>query len=397
MSAPIVYTQIRRFLKQHIDEGVDESSLERLSLLVMGIIGAKSAAPARIAEALETLGLSGAKAESIERRIRRIENDPEISASLCFHPLARQRLLLGRPRELLLVLDPTTQEDHVVMVSAAVWYRGRALPLAWVIWPANTPLEGECFWARIAALLNMVAPLLPCGVSVTWLADRAFGTPAFTDLVTAHGWHYLVRVQGQTLCRDRLGREQQAQQLAPWPGQRAKRHGQVFKKRGWRPASLLVYWGQRYPERLCLVTDLRAGWYLIRVYRRRYSIEATFRDYKSAGWQWEQGQVIDLEHIQRLLVGMALATWVALMVGTQVATELLAKPPTGRRRTRPWEAKYSLFHLGLQRLHRAVHSDAPFICNWLLCDWDAPDWHIQICNHHAYAFIWAWDNGLCSS
>ena len=210
MSAPVVYTHIRRFLKQHIDPSVAESSLERLSLLVMGIIHAQSAAPARIAQALDTLGLSNASAESIERRIRRIENDPELDATLCFHPLAQQRLVWGRPQELLLILDPTTQEERVVMVSAAVWYRGRALPLGWVIWPGNTPLKGERFWARIAALLDMIAPLLPCGVSVTWLADRAFGTPAFTDLVTAHGWHYLVRVQEHTLFRDRLGREWQA-------------------------------------------------------------------------------------------------------------------------------------------------------------------------------------------
>jgi hypothetical protein len=45
MSAPVVYTQIRRFLKQHIDPSVDESSLERLSLLVMGIIHARHASP----------------------------------------------------------------------------------------------------------------------------------------------------------------------------------------------------------------------------------------------------------------------------------------------------------------------------------------------------------------
>jgi GxxExxY protein len=280
MSASVVYTQIRRFLKQSIDPSVDESSLERLSLLVLGIIHAQSAAPARIAKALDTLGLSNASAESIERRIRRIENDPELKATLCFHPLAQQRLLWGRPQELLLILDPTTQEDRVVMVSAAVWYRGRPLPLGWVIWPGNIPWKGERFWARITALLDMIAPLLPCGVSVTWLADRAFGTPAFTDLVTARGWHYLVRIQEHTLFRDRLGREWPAKQLAAWPGQRAKRRGHVFKKRGWRPASMLVYWGRRHPERLCLVTDLRPGWYLIALYRRRYPSELAQRGLK---------------------------------------------------------------------------------------------------------------------
>lgn len=389
MSVQPVYTQIRQLLKQHVSAEVDESSLERLTLLVVGILHGEDASPARVAEALETLGLSSAKAESIERRIRRIENDPEINAATCFHPLARQRLVLGRPRELFLILDPTTQEDRLVMVSVAIWYRGRALPLAWATWPGNTPLEGERFWARIAALLGVVAPLLPYHVPVTWLADRAFGCPAFIDLVMAHGWHYLVRVQAQTVWRDRLGHEGQARQLIRLPGQRAKRHGHLFKKRGWRPASLLVYWGRRQADPLCLVTDLRARWYLIHVYRHRYPIEATFRDYKSTGWHWERGQVTHVQHIERLLVGMALASWIALMVGTQVAAELLAQPPTGRRRTRPHAAKYSLFRLGLQRLHQAIQGNAPFSCSWHLSDWGAPDWHSQITHHHAMAFIWA--------
>jgi len=106
-----------------------------------------------------------------------------MKASLCFHPFARAHLRYGRPTELLLVLDPTTQEDKVVMVSVAVWFRGAGITPAWAIWPGNTPLEGDGFWKRIDHLLDEVAPLLPAQVSVTLLADRAFGCPAFIDLL----------------------------------------------------------------------------------------------------------------------------------------------------------------------------------------------------------------------
>ena len=382
-----LYDQVYELLDAHIDDQVDETTRQRIALLVVGIIKAQNASPARVAEALETLGLSHAKAESIERRIRRIENDPELTATLCLHPFARQRLLLGRPQELLLILDPTTQEDRVVMVSVAVWYRGRALPLAWALWPANTPLEGERFWARIETLLDVVVPLLPKGVSVTCLADRAFGTPLFTDLLTARGWHYIVRVQGQTRCQDRKGLERPVQQLIRLRGQRAKLHGRVFKKYRWREASILVYWGRRHKDPLCLVSDWPPLWYLIQVYRRRYPIEATFRDYKSFGWHWEQGQVTDLEHVERLLVGMALATWIALYAGTQVAEELLCRPPTGRRRTVPWEGKRSLFTLGLQRLHNILAGVCRTLLLWELKDWSGPNWQSQIYFHHARAFV----------
>jgi len=388
MPPAAVYHEIRNLIKEHLDSQVKDSTLERITLLVMGIIGARSVSPARIAKALRMMGLSGAKTESIERRVRRIENDPEVKASLCFHSLAREHLLWGRPHRLLLIIDPTTKEDQVFMVCVSVWYRGRALPLAWMVWPANVPLTGAGFWERIAQLLDEVAKILPQGVSVIWLADRAFGTPSFTDLVTIRGWHYVVRVQGQTRSRDCMGVERRIGNLVGQPGQRARLMGQVFKKQGWREASVVVYWGRRHKQPLCLVSDLPPRWTLISLYRRRYQVEATFRDYKTSGWRWEQCQVRDIEHIKRLLVGMALATWMVLIVGTYVAAELIAKHPTGRRRTRPWEGKHSLFAMGLQRLHEWLWGwDIPKDFCWQLTGWDVPNWQPQIRAHHARAFI----------
>lgn len=396
MAAASTYRQVREWLNVHFDAQVSESTRERIALLVIGIIRAKSAAPAQIASALKKLGLSGAKTDSIERRVRRLENDGKLEATLCLHPLARQQLRLGKPRALLLSIDPTTQDDRVVMVSVGVWYRARTLPLAWVVWLANQPLTGPGFWERIEKLLDIVAELLPPGVPITWVADRAFGTPAFTDLVTERGWHYVVRVQGQTRCQDRMGVCRQVKHLVRLRGQRAKLRGWAFKKRGWREVCVVVYWGKRHDSPLCLVSDLPPRWYLIRLYRHRYAIEATFRDYKYAGWQWERGQVTDLEHVKRLLVGMALATWVVLCAGTQFATELLTQPPTGRRHTVPWYGKRSLFTLGLQRLHELLGGGCIIPLQWRLTDWDAPNWQRQVYFYHARAFVFALQRNVSS-
>jgi len=274
-------------------------------------------------------------------------------------------------------------------LTVGIAYRGRTLPLAWAVWPGNAPLEGERFWERVEALLALVAKLLPKHVEVTWLADRAFGTPAFTDLVTAHGWHYMVRVQGSTHYQDALGREGRIADLVRCVGQRAKRRGLVFKKRGWRSAALVVCWGRAYNTPLCLVSDLKSGWYLAYLYRRRYAIEATFRDYKSRGWEWERGQVTNLAHLECLLVAMALATWVTLSVGAQVAAQILARPATGRRRTDPYLAKRSLFTLGLMALHKLLRGTAYFVLRWTFPEWNAPNWNTQLHAHHARAFVLA--------
>jgi hypothetical protein len=372
-----------------LDPQVDASTLERIALLVTGMIRARSASPAQVAKALSKLGLSGASAESLERRIRRLENDPEVEASLCFHPFARAHLRYGKPRELLLVLDPTMQEDRVVMVSVAVWFRGRALPLAWAIWAGNTPLEGDGFWQRIDQVLEEVVPLLPAQVGITLLADRAFGCPAFIDLVTKRGWHYIVRVQGQTMCQDRLGRQRSVQSLVPYRHRRAKLRGQVFKKNGWRTASVVAYWGRRHEKPLCLVSDLKPDWSVLHLYRRRYPIEAYFRDCKSHGWRWEQGQVTDLQHLERLLTGMALATWFTLLAGSWKAKQILSRPPSGKRHTRPWEGKMSLFTLGLEQWHLWLADTHLPACLWSLSDWQAPNWQQQIYAHHARAYVFA--------
>jgi hypothetical protein len=386
MSAESVYEQVYHLLDRHLDQQVNRPSRKRLALLVVGILHGKSAAPARVASALNSLGLRPASRESLERRVRRIENDPDVTAALCLHPLARAYLALGRPRQLLLALDPTAQADRVVMLCLAVCYRGRTLPLCWAAWPGNTPLVGERFWERVAAVLEAAAAVVPSGLTVLVLADRAFGTPAFTDLVAAHGWHYLVRCQGQTRWQDSHARTGTLWSLVV-RRQRCRGRLYAFKSRGWRLVGVVGFWGRKHAGPLLLATDLKPGWALLCLYRRRYGIEACFRDAKSHGWQWEQGQVSDLEHLERLLLGMAIATWAALMLGTEAAEQALQQRSTGRRRTRPPEAKYSLFRLGLERFDWLLHAPGRVSIRWRLADWDAPNWSEQIQTHHLRAFI----------
>jgi hypothetical protein len=394
MSQPEVYQETKVYLTQFLRDAegqptVGQWVLDRLTLMTLGMIQAESAAPAKIAKAGQMMSAHGAQAESIERRLRRIVGDKRIDANSCYKPIVKAILANSAMEQLLLIVDPSLQEDRVVMVSIHAWYRGRSLPLVWTIWPANQPLEGEGFWERIDALLQEVQHLLPAGVVVTVLADRAFGSPAFIDLVAQRGWHWVVRLQGQTRCRDRCGRERPVVDLIGAKGARRKMCGQVFKKAGWRAASVVVYWGRRHRTPLCLATDLPPDWNIIDMYRHRFPIEPTFRDYKAYGWHWEQIQIKNLEHLNVLLVGMALATCLTLLVGALQAAAYLARPPSGKRHTRPWPAKYSLFQLGL-RLWQACFAAGLLPQLWsALPDWQAANWSTQLTAHHVHAFIFA--------
>lgn len=385
MSSDIVHAQVRRIIEQHVARCVSASSQERLALLVSGIVEARSSRPARIAAAIYKLGLSAAEPESLERQLRRTQNDWHLQARLCLEPMVRAQLQAAKPAALVIILDPTCQDDRLVLLMASVWYRGRSLPLAWDSWPANQPLEGAGFWERVGQLVARVARLLPAGVPVTWVADRAFGTPEFTDQIAAYGWHWVVRVQGQTRYRDQTGRVRALQDLVPSPGQRAKGRGEVFKKHGWRTASVVAVWGRRHKTPLLVVSDRPLQWELLAIYRQRAATEGTYRDYKTDGWELERSQVKNPKHVERILLGLAWATWLVVWAGAQRAAAYLHRPPTGQRRSRPHPAKRSLFLLGLEAFHRYLRHWSP--ANWPLTDWDAPNWSTQLTQPHAKAFV----------
>jgi len=88
----------------------------------------------------------------------------------------------------------------------------------------------------IVGLLREAAACLPEGAEVTLLADRGLAWPQVVDACIELGWHYVIRLQGQTRVRTAEGRECYAAELAPRPGQRWWGEAEVFKKSGWRTA-----------------------------------------------------------------------------------------------------------------------------------------------------------------
>lgn len=368
--------------------GLPHTACKRLTWFVLGILLAGNVVLSRIASAQAGFCGGSVAVESHERRLRRIENDPRLTWRDTYAPAVRRVLKWKRARRLLILIDETGHTDWVRVLTAAIWYRGRAVPLAWVQWRAQQPLEVS-YWDQVDTLLAMVAEIVPADIQVVVIGDRAFGNPQFTDRVEAHGWQWLVRIQGQTCFRDRQGRRWQARQVLPQPSRRWKGQGQVFKKQGWRTASLVAFWDQYHREPLLLASSLPASWELIHLYLCRGAIECLFRDWKSSGWRWESSQVRDLDHSQHLLLGLAWATLIALCLGDQVAQETLTRPPKPRR-TLPRIGKRSLFALGRERLQGRLYNTIQTPAQWELSEFEAPTWEQQVYHHHARAYVFNW-------
>lgn len=381
-----LYQALSNFLMQTLLWKWSAETRHRFVLLIMGVLLAKSTRPSQMAKALCQYGISDAQESSVQRQFRRIFKDDHFSATTTYQPFIQVILRQHKPDEIVCIIDATTHTDQFLLLMVAIYYRGRAIPLVWDMWEANVPLKGARFWERVQQLIQRTAILIPQQTRVIWLADRAFGTPQFTDLLTPYGWHFVVRVQGQTRFADRMGHETRIDHLATRKA-RFKGQGRVFKSAGWRGLGVVVWRSRHHRQLLCLVSDLEAEYELVTLYRQRFAIECLFRDYKSQGWCWEQSQVRHMKHVGCLLVAMAFATSLCLLAGTQVAQECLDKPASGKRLTLPPEARHSFFQHGLTRLlaWACHHMKRPLI--WCLHGWDRYNWQNILRRHHIYPTI----------
>lgn len=323
----------------------------RLSFVLWAVLLSGTVVQRQIASTVASIAPNDGDASSHERRLRRTIHDCRLTWEAVFAPLVRF-VLRNLTGTVTVIVDETGHTDVVRVLTAAVWYQSRAIPLAWVVWKGQTPHDTS-YWQDCQLLLDRVASVLPAQLTVIVVADRAFGCPAFLDPITAHGWHYVVRVQGQTRLKHNDGSEQPFKGKVNEPGKHWWGRVRVFKKQGWREATVVAYWRHGCSEPLLLVSSLALAMQSVRVYRWRSAIEALFRDWKSYGFWWERSQVRDVAHQERLIVLLALATVVTLLLGVEAAQEIVAQAAQQGTR-RPWEARDSLFQLGRGRCRTRI-------------------------------------------
>jgi len=285
----------------------------RLALLVTGLLLARHAALPRVAAQLRRVQRT-AQADSIERRLRRTLAETDFETPHVFEYLVRASLSHLRPGQYVLLLDDTQQSTRCTLSTLALDYGGRALPLAWCRWSGK--LHGA-YWQQIDALFDQAARLLPAGVRPVVVADRGIASPTLVGLIQKHGWDYLLRVNTNVTIRvaDQPRERLHLGQLLKAPvGPAVMLSGWVFRDTPvW--AHALAIWRCGAPEPWLLVSNLDLGRRLAELYARRMHVEALFRDAKSGAFEWELSRVWRAERAQRLLLGIMLAIWCAVLLG----------------------------------------------------------------------------------
>ena len=189
------YRAIREALKNTYPEeprGNHARHLNTLAGLISGIVGAQHSHLPKLAREVP----DGAKPASRVKRYERWLRNEAITWELYFLPFVEVLLNSLAAQTLVLVLDGSGVGRGCVTLMLSVVYRGRALPVAWLVvagkkghFPEDCHIE----------LVNRVRDLLPTGADVVLVGDGEFdGTALQTTLAEAH-WHYVCRTAKNTL------------------------------------------------------------------------------------------------------------------------------------------------------------------------------------------------------
>ena len=188
---------------------------------------------------------------------------------------------------------------------------------------------------------------------VTFLADAGFRDCDWAQLCEELGWHYAIRMACNTYLTFPDGHSDRLDNLVPVNCNRYFQNV-LLTHEAKLQANVSVTWTtdkQGEPEMVAIMTDQIACRARLREYSGRMSIEQSFRDDKSGGFDMEHTRLQHAQRIDHLLLAIAIATLWCHELGEFV----LKQGDHARCQVDPaHERTLSLFQLGLRWLKRTL-------------------------------------------
>jgi hypothetical protein len=241
----------------------------------------------------------------------------------CFPVLLGGGVRWGQGPQLALAIEATALGARCVVLAVSGVSRGCAIPVAWVVLPANTTQAWRREWRRRRRRRR---PAVPRHGTVIVLADRGLDAPWLLRRMVRLGWHPLLRITtGGSLRPTGATCWRPLATLAPGPGTRWRGTGIAFARHQ-VPCPLLARWEAGDKDPWLILTDLApeardAGWYGLRAW-----IAQGLKSTKRAGWQWHRTRMSAPARAARLWLAVAVATVWRLRVGGEADATMPASP-----------------------------------------------------------------------
>jgi Transposase DDE domain len=279
-----------------------------LAALISGIVASKSTQLPTIAAHVP----AGAQPESRVKRFARWLRNDHVTVEVYFVPFAEVLLTYLALQTLVVVMDGSVVGRGCVALMVHVVYKGRALPIAWLVRQGK---KGHFPEDLHIVLVKQVHALIPLGAQVVLLGDGEFDGTTLQHTVQDYGWSYVVRT-GSHITVQWDGEHFRCETVAACitPGTLVTLTDVRVTAAAYGPVMLLCCWAKGYKEPLHLLTNMTSADEACRVYAKRFRIETFFSDQKSRGFHLHQSHLSDAMRLSRLLMAACLAyLWIVYL------------------------------------------------------------------------------------
>jgi hypothetical protein len=315
--------------------------------IVVGVLQSQSPNLSKIANCLpmET------QAASRVTLIRRWLMNPHVKVWMFYKKILEHVLAGWSAVDAYLILDGVMVfGDRWQIFRVSLQHGCRAIPIAWTI------VEGEGLVkvTKLKSMLEKVDKFLKKHVKrVIFLADAGFRDCDWAQLCLKLGWNYGIRVACNTYITMTDGTCDRLDNLVPENCNRYFQNG-LLTREAKLQTNVSVTWTTNQKgelEMVAIITDQIACRARLREYSCRMSIEQSFRDDKSGGFDLEHTRLQHAQRIDHLLLAIAIATLWCHELGEFV----LEQGNSSRCQVDPAHKRnLSLFQLGLRWLKRCL-------------------------------------------
>jgi hypothetical protein len=334
---PIFYqVQLQKYLSQ--------SQLITLKLLVWLLQSHKQVKIEKLAASLPL----PIQQNSRRRHIQRFLSLKRLSVVLLWFPLIQQIITrhIAKGKPLIIALDRTQWKENNILMASAI-YLNRALPIFWIL----LEKKGASDLREQQIVLRPVIKLFKA-YKVVIIGDREFHSVELAHWLHRQGVKFVFRQKKDTTFRQNGQKFKSLSQVEISPGMKQfLPQITLTQKKGFGRFNLALYWKRKYKGK-----QEQSPWYLltnfpdcetaVKIYGKRFGIEAMFKDCKTGGYNLEGSQASS-DRLVRLVLLLALAMSAAWLQGQHTSSLGKSSYICRSKETRRTRRRHSNFWIGL--------------------------------------------------
>lgn len=347
------------FYQAQLEKYLSQSQLITLKLLVWLLQSQKQVKIERLAA---TLPLP-IQQNSRRRHIQRFLTLNKLSVVLLWFPLIKQIIArhIAKSKPLIIALDRTQWKEKNILMASAI-YQKRALPIFWIL----LDQKGASDLREQQVVLRPVIKLLKAQ-KIVIIGDREFHSIDLAQWLHRQKVKFVFRQKKDTTFRQDRQKFKPLSQVEISPGMtQFLTNVTLTQKKGFGRFNLAIYWKRKYNGK-----QEQAPWYLltnlpdcetaVKIYGKRFGIEAMFKDCKTGGYNLEGSQASS-DRLVRLILLIALAMSAAWLQGQHTSIQGKSSYICRQKETPRTHRRHSNFWIGL------------YGHNWIAAFHECQDW-----------------------